>query len=223
MNCAKDARKLADFLINIQNGDIEIRHANKFSYYHIGALFTDVVLQAGLNYNTVVKPRVQKILLDYSDYSTLTKFRSLMDREGLSEIIMWKHFEKLERFERLVEFAAFNHIETCYDMRFFFERKGSYDQFLSIKGFGPKSLDYMLKLLNVDSVAVDRHIYSFVKMADIQTRGYQETKRVVEFAADFLNIPRSTVDQIIWDYMSKKKYQQTSHDIQGVLEFLKQC
>jgi len=219
MSCAKNARKLADYLNTLPELNQIPAPANKFSYYHIGALFTDVVLQAGLNYNSVVKPRVQKVLLQYPEHYTISKFQTLIDQDGLHNIISWTHSVKLERFGRLMEFSVTNNIDTCADLKYFFSTKYSSDQFLALNGFGPKSLDYLLKLLNIDTVAVDRHIYSFVKMADIEIKGYQETKKVVEFAADFLDIPRSSVDQIIWNYMSGKKYQTPEDQNQFVIEF----
>jgi hypothetical protein len=206
MNCAGKARKLADYMVSLHEVNWDSQFANKLSYYHIGALFTDVVLQAGLNYTYVVKPRVRKVLLEYPDEYTVTKFRSLAQREGLEKIINWNHNVKIERFDRLLDFCLEREIDSCTDLRIYFNNPSSCEQFLSLKGFGPKSLDYLLKLLNIDSVAVDRHIYSFVRMAEIDSKGYQETKKIVEFAADFLNIPRSAADQIIWNYMSKKEY-----------------
>lgn len=219
MSYAKDARKLADYIINLPEVNQNYQSANQFSYYHIGALFTDVVLQAGLNYNSVVKPRIQKVLIYYPEDYTVAKFQVVINREGLGNIINWKDSVKLDRFERLLQFAVSNNIDSCSDLKLFFCGKDSYHHFLSINGFGPKSLDYLLKLLNIDSVAVDRHIYSFVKMAAVDVKGYQQTKKVVEYAADFLNISRSAMDQMIWNYMSEKKFVSSKNNCQFFIEF----
>lgn len=219
MSCAREARKLADYITCLPNLNLDFTFANKISYYHIGALFTDVVLQAGLNYNSVVKPRVQKVLLNYPEEYTITRFRRLIDTQGLNNIISWNHPIKIERFERILQFSQVNNIDSCSDLQAYFYHNESHEQFLALNGFGPKSLDYLLRLLNIDSVAVDRHIYSFVKLADINVTGYRDTKRVVEFAADFLSIPRSAVDQIIWNYMSKKQYLASRPSGQASLNF----
>jgi hypothetical protein len=219
MSCAKDARRLAEYIVSLPEANKVYHPANKFSYYHIGALFTDVVLQAGLNYDSVVKPRVQRVILTYPEYDTVTKFHLLVNREGLSTVINWKHEIKLDRFRRLMEFALSNNIDTCSDLKYFLCKRDTCEVFLSLNGFGPKSLDYLLKLLNVDTIAVDRHIYSFVKMANIEIKGYHETKKIVEYAADFLNIPRSAVDYIIWNFMSKKEYLPSNGNSQFLIEF----
>lgn len=219
MNCAKYARRLADYITSLPEANKAYNPTNKFSYFHVGALFTDVVLQAGLNYDSVVKPRVQHIILTYPEYDTVTKFNQLINHQGLSTVINWKHEVKLERFGRLLEFALSHQIDTCSDLKYFLCNRTVHNTFLSLNGFGPKSLDYLLKLLNVDTIAVDRHIYSFVKMANIEVKGYNETKKIVEYAADFLNIPRSDVDYIIWNFMSKKNYLNSSEDAQISIEF----
>lgn len=219
MSCAKNARKLADYITTLPNLTEIPTTTNKFSYYHIGALFTDVVLQAGLNYNTVVKPRVQKVLLSYPEDYTISKFQLLIARDGLENIINWKHSVKIDRFHRILEFSVSRNIDSCADLKLFFLTKYSYQEFLALNGFGPKSLDYLLKLLNVDTVAVDRHILSFIKLANIDIKGYQETKKIVEFAADFLNMPRSAIDHLIWNYMSEKRYSPADKNLQFRVQF----
>jgi len=206
MNCTTQARKVADFISKHKDSFVNESVNERFSYNHMGALYTDIVLQAGVSYNSVVKPRVQNILLKYADYNTVKKFQILVDMEGLSNIIKWNHHVKLNRFEDLLKFSNDRHINCCNDLKLFFFQSENQKLFLNLKGFGPKTLDYLLKLLNVDTIAVDRHVYSFIKLAGVKIQGYQEAKKVVEYAADFLNIPRSTLDTGIWKFMSEKTF-----------------
>jgi hypothetical protein len=178
----------------------------KIIYNHIGAIFTDVVLQSGLNYSTVVKPRVNRILTEYPDAKTVSSFGKLLSKQGTEKILKWKHNVKKQRMSDLMTFAQNYRIETCHDLRRFFEKSSNRSLLLDLNGFGPKTLDYLLKLLGFDTVAVDRHIYNFVALAGIEKKDYYETKRVVEYAADFLNLPRAVVDYSIWKYMSYKDY-----------------
>lgn len=219
MNCASQARKLADYITSLQDSFIPYEVNEGFSYCHMGALYTDIVLQAGVSYNSVVKPRVQNVLLNYGDHNTVQKFQLLIDNNGLSKIIKWNHHIKLTRFEDLLKFSYEKDIDCCADLKLFLSHSNNQEAFLDIKGFGPKTLDYLLKLLSVDTIAVDRHIYSFVKLADINIQGYQETKKVVEYAADFLNIPRASIDKGIWKFMSEKKYSSQNSSRQYQFEF----
>lgn len=201
MTIALQARKLANYIVDLD--DFTIHNINPFiSYNHMGALFADMILQAGLNYNTVVKPRVDRILTKYPDENTVTKFNQLVDLESIEKVILWNHAVKIDRIYELLRFSTINRIETCADFREFLAFDSNRQKLLNIKGVGPKTIDYCLKLLNCDTVAVDRHIISFVRMADINLSGYQEIKKVVEYAADFLGVSRASIDKSIWEYMA---------------------
>lgn len=219
MNCAREARKLADFIDNLKNTFIFYEAAKQFSYNHIGALFTDIILQAGVNYASVVKPRVQRVLVHYPEASTVSGLQHVVDRDGLEYILNWYHPIKLERMRRLIDFAWQNQICNCVDLKVYLLNSDNHKKLLNINGVGPKTLDYLLKLLDFDTVAVDRHIYSFVEMAEIQAKDYYFTKKVVEYAADFLQVSRSSLDYSIWRYMSDKVFIKERPDFQLKFEF----
>lgn len=206
MNLAKEARKLANFIAGLEEPFLTNYAPDKVCYSHIGALYTDVILQAGLNYNSVVRPRVQRVLTHYPEANTVGAFRNVLLKEGFEKVIKWNHSIKQERMLRLLDFSGTRGIDTCEDLRQFLKKTYSRQSLLEINGFGPKSLDYLLKLLNFDSVAVDRHIYSFVELAEISVTDYHATKKVVEFAADLLEVSRSSIDYSIWKFMSSKDY-----------------
>jgi hypothetical protein len=55
-------------------------------YHHMGATITDAVLQSGINYERVVKPRVEMVR-GYDEARTTTGFLRLLQREGVSKLI----------------------------------------------------------------------------------------------------------------------------------------
>jgi hypothetical protein len=210
-----DARKLVDF---IQRTDsFELIESNHCQYSnHIAALFTDIVLQAGLNYKTVVTPRVVRVLHNYPHCYTVQSFHALIQTEGLENIVAWKHEIKINRILDLVDFCLSNEINTSTQLKEFLIDPHNKSSFLNIKGIGNKTYDYLLKLLNVDNVAVDRHIYSFLEKAEIHANDYHYIKSIVEYAADLLNISRRNIDYSIWYYMA---YEEKKSAPQSVLEF----
>jgi len=219
MKIVTEARKLVNFINSLEKFETFYMDEN-FCYDHIGALLVDITLQAGLNYKTVVKPRVQRVLINYPEANTTNKFQSLIDELGLEKIIKWKNDIKLNRIKRLIDFAIENDINTCVDFKIFLIQEKNRQKFLELNGVGPKTVDYALKLLNFDTVAVDRHIYSFVELAEIPSTDYYLTKKVVEYAADFLEVPRSSMDYSIWHYMSKNdRFQDEKSELQLELEF----
>lgn len=202
-----EARKLANYISSL---DIIVYENNKRPVYnHIGALYTDIILQAGLNYKNVVLPRVEHLRKNYPQANTINGFNEAIYRSGLENIILWTHPTKINRIHKLIDYSIIYRINTVNDLILHLSTENNKASILDIDGVGPKTLDYLLKLLSFDTVAVDRHIYSFVKMAGIECVDYHKTKKIVEFAADFLQISRSNIDYSIWIYMSEKSASRT--------------
>jgi|AMWB02.1.fsa_nt_gi endonuclease III len=201
----RNARKIADFITNLDSFKC-IEVASKPVYSHIGALYADVILQSGLNYEHVVKPRVKRILQLYPEAHTLTSFHAILQSKGTASVLQWKHEEKIQRMERLIDFSIERSIDSISDLIQFMSEVPNQENFMKIKGIGPKSLDYLMKLLGFDTIAVDRHIFKFVEMAGIPELDYNNTKLSVVFAADLLDVSRKTLDFSIWKYMMAKEY-----------------
>jgi len=208
-----EARKLADYISSLDNFTT-VNTSEKVVYNHIAALYTDIVLQSGLNYRNVVLPRVRRIITRYPETFSIPNLRLLLEKESLSNLMDWSHSVKIDRMKSLIQFSIENGINTEIDLKRFLLTESNRIKFLEINGVGPKTLDYTLKLLNFDTIAVDRHITSFIQMAGLGRKDYFETKNVVEYAADLLNISRSSMDASIWHYMSRKNFQ-TSEKLSG--------
>lgn len=172
---------------------------------HIGALFTDAILQAGVNYRSVVRPRVESVLIRFPEADTVSAFSSVLDTYGISNVLNWNNAAKLRRMHDLVSFCRLHSIETAPQLTDFLNDKEGEEQLKEIKGIGNKTCDYMKRLLGFDTVAVDRHIREFLLDADILYDDYIEIKEVVEFAADIMGETRQSLDYSIWSYMSNKR------------------
>ena len=130
--------------------------------------------------------------------------RLVIEQHGLEKVIKWSHSVKIERFLDLVDFCTKREINSCHDLKTFLRKSDNRILFLSVKGLGPKTLDYTMKLLDFDTIAVDRHIIGFLELAGLKHKDYEFTKKTVEFAADLLEVSRASLDETIWYYMSKK-------------------
>ncbi len=165
---------------------------------HVGAILADSVLQAGLNYATVVRPRVIAILQNYPKADTVSAVLGLTRREKTGEFLNWRHHEKVNRFENLVAFLADWDIEDAQDLRTHLVTERFCSAVQSIHGVGPKTVDYMACLVGIDSIAVDRHVRTFAKKVGVENDDYAFLRRSFCCAADLLELPRREFDAWLW-------------------------
>lgn len=185
------------------------RHASE----HIGAVLADCILQAGLNYRTVVWPRVQRIQINYPMTTTLSKVKEIVDDGRAPEFLAWNHPVKVSRFSELVDVLSAYGVEDVSDLKEWLNLRDSRDRMLRINGVGPKTFDYMCCLVGIDRIAVDRHIRSFALDAGVGVGGYEELQVVVSFAADLLGLPRRDFDAWIWQLQARDMNPETQPDL----------
>lgn len=199
-----NALRLKEYIGTID--DFQLIEPDLCPYHnHIGALLTDAILQAGVNYQNIVYPRVEYILAHFPDAYTISTFARVLSVYGTANVLSWKNREKLRRMDDLVNFCYHNSIETTDDLIQFMKEETNVSRLKKINGIGNKTCDYIKRLLGFDTVAVDRHICHFLDEAEIVYHNYYEIKKVVEFAADFMDCSRRELDYSIWKYMTNKK------------------
>lgn len=197
--------KLANFYtknIVSEKYDYETQH---IPYCHMGATITDAVLQAGLNYSKVVYPRVKRLLIDYSDYTTTCDFLILMQVHPLDELIQFKNTRKLNLITSLSNLFWAEKVDTESDLTQWLSKKQNKQTLMKLKGFGPKTFDYLKMLSGDQSIAIDRHLFVFLHIAEINITDYYEALNLYEELAKYLNITKYKLDKTIWSFMSKKE------------------
>lgn len=165
---------------------------------HLGAVLADSVLQAGLNYATVVRPRVMEILRTHSRCHTISSLFSLVKRGETHEFLNWLHHEKVSRFEALVIFLQRRGVEDAQDLRVALASDEFWDAMQTVNGIGPKTVDYLACLVGVESIAVDRHVRTFAKAAGVENNDYHFLRASFCCAADLLSLPRREFDAWLW-------------------------
>lgn len=165
---------------------------------HMGAILADSVLQAGLNYITVVRPRVLNILQNYPHADTISVLLKLIRKKRTGEFLNWQHHEKVTRFENLVAFLKDWGIEDTQDLRANLAGEHFRSGVQSVNGVGPKTVDYMACLVGIDSIAVDRHVRTFAKTVGVESNDYHFLRRSFCCAADLLELPRREFDAWLW-------------------------
>lgn len=165
---------------------------------HLGAVLADSVLQAGLNYATVVRPRVLAILRTYSSHDTVSSLLELIKEQRTGEFLSWRHHEKVTRFETLVVFLKEWGVEDVHDLRSNLALEEFCEAIQTLNGIGPKTVDYMACLVGIDSIAVDRHVRTFAKSVGVENDDYHFLRKSFCCAADLLELPRREFDAWLW-------------------------
>lgn len=185
-------------------------HNVRLSYNHLGAILADAVLQAGLNYKSVVQPRVTRILSEFENVNCSSSLMGIVETGRVPEFLNWNHPVKVLRFERLVKEIYSSGIKDSEHLRSFLEDDSFCISLQKINGIGPKTVDYMSCLVGIDSVAVDRHIRSYARRAGVDAEDYHFLKYVFCFSADLLSMSRREFDSWVWQRESSRTSPQLS-------------
>ena len=171
---------------------------------HVGAVLADSILQAGLNYNSVVRVRVERILTDFPETASLEGVMDVIAKGCTEEFLMWTHQTKIIRFQALAFFLADRQISTTECLRDWLVVQDSRHHLMTVNGVGPKTYDYMCCLVGIDCIAVDRHVRTFATEAGVYVDDYDGLKSVMSYAADLLGIGRRDFDHWIWQTISSR-------------------
>ncbi len=176
------------------------------AYDHMGAVLTDAILQAGLNYETVVLPRVQKVK-SMPEAKTTSGFLAVLEQIGADRLLNWSNTEKPARLLSIARFFQAETVETTNDLRSWLQTEENIPRLKQQRGVGDKTTDYFKILVGLSTSAIDRHIFKFLEEAGISVQDYQAAQRLVHEAADIIGIDYSVLDHNLWQYMSKRDKQ----------------
>jgi hypothetical protein len=197
------ARRLADYIASL-DGFI-VRPRTGANYDHMGAIICDSILQAGLNYATVVGPRVRRLIERWPKARRTSVFASMSKRLGLGDVLNWRDPEKPRRIVELTSFLMGEKIDTEGELRNWLSIAGHAETLSTVRGVGPKTIDYIKSLVGVQTVAVDRHLRTFVERAGLRLRAYDDVRGVTCEAADILGHEYCALDHAIWSYVSQNR------------------
>lgn len=175
------------------------------AYAHMGATLTDAVLQAGVTYATVVRPRVHALRASHPEACTTSAFLALLEGENGPEThLRWRGGRKIATLLELTRLLVAEGVETEDQFRAWVAVPGNLDRLRRIKGIKDKTANYIEILLGKQSVAVDRHLFRFLAEAGLPTSNYDEAHVLIRDAAVLLGVDVSLLDHSIWRYMSER-------------------
>lgn len=177
-----------------------------YPYNHMGATITDAILQAGVSYESVVKPRVNKVI-KYPEAKETSGFLKLLNNSDPYMFLNWKGRTKVNRILFVTRLFVDEKIETETQLQSWLRKKENVSKLKSNKtkktGVGEKTLAYFRMLSGINGSAVDRHLRKFLRLAGIQAKNDLETQEIINGAAKLMNLGESVLDHSIWKYMSE--------------------
>ena len=192
-----DVLKLANYMSSV-SGFRTFASKPRTIYQHMGATVCDTILQAGLNYKTVVAPRINQLLRRWPSARTSTAFLFNLRRYDLYSVLSWKDDEKPRRIVEFTEFLVDEDLETESEISDWIALDSSEDLLGRLRGFGPKTIDYLKMMVGVSTIPVDRHVRSFLGRAGVEPKSYAETQAIFSGAADLLSLNKSSLDYAVW-------------------------
>src|SRR5580704_10162695 len=93
LNALSSARLVAQ--LAQERGVVRHNLSYREPLYHVGAILADAALQAGLNYRTVVKVRIDRIIQDFPGAATLSGMFKAIASIGVAEFLRWHHQTKV--------------------------------------------------------------------------------------------------------------------------------
>jgi len=195
---------------NYKTGDtfsLSVDNSRNFTNNNMGATLIDGILQAGLNYKYVVKPRVDKFKNEYRHIKTTTEFYNLINTKNLSEIINMKG-QKIERIITLVNFLKAEKIETEDDFYVWLLKEENTLELSNLKGIKTKTIEYFKILTGYkNTVAIDVRLRNFIKLCcdNLEITNDKFAYELLMQVADKLKIEPATLDYSIWSYMAPER------------------
>lgn len=209
MNIESEAQKVAKYA---EERGREFRNtamnAEQPAYKSMGVLILDGILQAGMDYENFVVPRVHRFCECFPGNKTVSAFVAAARKDGWDKVSSHRGF-KLGYMKDLAEFLLAQKVETVDDFRKWAETPRNADLLLSVKGVGPKTRDYLQMLAGAPVVAVDVHLKNFMREAGASVSdsasGYEKAKQIIIAASELYGATPFQLDQAIWLYMAQKK------------------
>jgi endonuclease III len=174
------------------------------AYENMAALLADVSLQAGVNYQRVVWPRVRSILQQHPECRGTADVLRILKRVTTQDLLQWKGSDKVARFENILNLIVRYHIRTIEDLAIWSDGAGARATLLGIRGIGEKTVDYLRLLCGKASFPIDRHFIRFLKLAgvDVKACGYSAAQQLLMDSCADLGIEPRLTEKSLWLLLS---------------------
>ncbi|MHC3449573.1 HhH-GDP family DNA glycosylase [Streptomyces prasinus] len=169
---------------------------------HMGAVICDASFHARCAYEATLRPRLLRLQKDWPDATTVRGFQGRLATEDLAVAMHFNHSQKVATAHAITDLLAGNGVDTRDDLHAWLDHRASQAALRTVKGVGPKTVDYIGNLVGRSQVAVDVHLRAFAADAGVPGLRYEQLRVVYEEAAVLLGHDQGGLEHAIWRYKS---------------------
>ncbi|MEU2837113.1 hypothetical protein ABZ776_08435 [Streptomyces sp. NPDC007076] len=169
---------------------------------HMGAVICDASFHARCNYEATLRPRLLRLQTDWPDATTVRSFQGRLATEDLAVAMHFNNSQKVATAHAITDLLATNGVDTRIDLHAWLDHQANRAALRTVKGVGPKTVDYIGNLVGRSQVAVDVHLRAFAADAGVPGLRYEQLRAVYEEAAVLLGHDHGGLEHAIWRYKS---------------------
>ena len=176
---------------------------------HVGAVLAEAALQAGLNYESVVVPRVKRFVKEYPAAASVSGLAALLGSGDIAVVLGINNARKCRTFSDLAHLLTAEGVETADQLRTWIERSDSRSKLLRVPGVGVKTAAYIRLLLGLPAIAIDVHLRRAASEVGVVCSD-EELERLYTLAAVHAGVALAELDGSLWQQgadQSKKRRQ----------------
>lgn len=103
----------------------------------------------------------------------------------------------------ITDLLVANGVDTRADLHAWLDHRASRAALRTVKGVGPKTVDYIGILVGRSQVAIDVHLRAFAAEAGVSGLSYEQLRTVYEEAAALLAQEPGGFEHAVWQFKSK--------------------
>ncbi|MEU7027714.1 hypothetical protein AB0A60_13610 [Streptomyces sp. NPDC046275] len=167
---------------------------------HMGAVICDVSFQARRKYTSTIRPRLLRLQAAWPDAVTVRGFQARLATEDLASAMNFNSPGRVATAHGITALLAARSVDTRDDLHEWLDHQDNRAALRTVKGVGPKSVDYIGNLVGRSQVAVDVHLRSFAAEAGVAGLTYAELQAAYAEAAALLGHEPGGLEHAVWRF-----------------------
>ncbi|AYN40522.1 hypothetical protein D9753_18250 [Streptomyces dangxiongensis] len=172
-------------------------------WMHMGAVICDASFQARRKYESTIRPRILQLQSAWPDAATVQGFQARLAMEDLAAAMNFNSPRRVATAHGITDLLAANGVNTRDDLHLWLDQQANRAALRSVKGVGPKTVDYIGNLVGRSQVAVDVHLRAFAADAGVSGLAYGQLRAVYEATATILGHERGGLEHAVWRFKSQ--------------------